>query len=236
MVTIDFNKLNPLETKIHRTIAEASTALKSISINEAADLSECSVSKISKFVKKLGFSSYKQYMSFIYGRDPSEKSVSDELKRVRDFIEDFDDASVEELFSLIERHDKVVLFGYGPSLLCAQYFEYRFRNCSQKTTMALSDEVALKNMVNASTLLIIITETGQFHSFETVYRTARDKGCTVVIIAEEYNRSLFDQCDRLFWLAPQPQPSRLMPYEKSRTLFFIYLEEVIQKILKQGED
>jgi DNA-binding MurR/RpiR family transcriptional regulator len=156
------------------------------------------------------------------------------LERVQKFIEKFDFEMVDELLSLIDSHEKVVLFGYGPSLLCAQYFEYRFRNCSDKTTMAFSDEVALQNMVDKTTLLLLITETGRFHSFKDVYAAAKKKGGTVVIIVEEYNTELFNQCDKIFWLSPDPQPSHLKPYEKSRTLFFIFLEEIVQKFLQRN--
>ncbi len=103
--------------------------------------------------------------------------------------------------------------------------------------MAVSDEVVLKNMVDDSTLLLIMTETGRFRSFEKVYEAAKREGGQVVIIAEEYNKALFSQCDKIFWLSDTPQPAHLRPFEKSRTLFFIFLEEIIQKLLQRsGQD
>jgi len=234
MINVDLNVLNPLEKQIHETLILESRTREKMRINEAADLCGCSVSKISKFVKRLGFANYKQYLDFLYGRDLGKKEPSDELLRVRQFIETFDAGMVDELLSLIDSHEKIVLFGYGPSLLCAEYFEYRFRNCSDKTTMAFSDEVALAKMVDKSTLLILITETGRFHSFQDVYTSAKSKGGTVVIVVEEYNTELFNQCDKIFWLSPNPQPARLKPYEKSRTLFFIFLEEIVQKFLHRS--
>lgn len=233
MIGIDLNSLNPLEKQIYETMLNHSKTMKTIRINQAAELCECSVSKISKFVKKLGFNSYKQYLKFLYGKDLSENLHSAGLNRLKNFIDSFDTAMVDEFLSLIDNHEKIVLFGYGPSLLCAQYFEYRFRNCSDKITMAFSDEAALNNMVDESTLLLIITETGRFRSFQDVYATAKKKGCKVVIIVEEYNTELFNQCDKIFWLSPDPQPAHLKPYEKSRTLFFIFLEEIIQKMLQR---
>lgn len=236
MINVDLTILNPLEKKIHDTLIRESKGSDNLRINEAAVICGCSVSKISKFTKKLGFANYKQYLDFLYGRDLGKREHSDELIRIEKFIKNFDDEMVNELISLIDCHEKIVLFGYGPSLLCAEYFEYRFRNCADKTTMAFSDEVALKNMVDKSTLLILITETGRFHSFQDVYSAAKQKGGTVVIIVEEYNTELFNQCDKIFWLSPDPQPAHLKPYEKSRTLFFIFLEEIIQKFLHRKKD
>lgn len=234
MINVDLNILNQLEKQIHETLIRESKTRENMRINEAATLCGCSVSKVSKFVKRLGFANYKQYLDFLYGRDLGKQEHSDELIRVRKFIENFDIEMVDELLCLINSHEKIVLFGYGPSLLCAQYFEYRFRNCSDKTTMAFSDEVALENMVDKSTLLLLITETGRFHSFKDVYTAAKKKGGTVVIIVEEYNTELFNQCDKIFWLTPNPQPAHLKPYEKSRTLFFIFLEEIVQKFLHKN--
>ena len=233
MITIDLDALNPLEKQIHEQMIRHSKTMSPIRINQAADFCHCSVSKISKFVKKLGFSNYKQYHAFLYGKDIRPMDNSNELNRVRSFINSFETAMVTELLSLIDRHDKIALFGYGPSFLCARYFEYRFRNCSDKTFMAVSDEVTLNNMMDDSTLLLIMTETGRFLSFQDVYHMAKQKGARVVIIAGEYNTELFNQCDKIFWLSPSPQPVHLKPYEKSRTLFFIFFEEIIQKLLQR---
>ena len=233
MITIDFDALNPLEKQIHKQMIRHSKTMPTIRINQAAAACHCSVSKISKFVKKLGFSNYKQYLAFLYGKDIRAVNGSNELDRVKSFIDTFDPAMTNGLLSLIDSHDKIALFGYGPSLLCARYFEYRFRNCSDKTFMAVSDEVTLNNMMDGSTLLMIITETGRFLSFQDVYTAAKQKGCRVVIIAEEYNTGLFNQCDKIFCLSDTPQSNHLKPYEKSRTLFFIFLEEIVQRLLQR---
>lgn len=233
MIAVDLTTLNPLEKRIHEQMIRHSKIMPAIRINQAAGFCQCSVSKISKFVKKIGFSSYRQYLDFLYGKDIGPVRGSGELTRIRSFIDAFDTAMVDEVLALIDAHDKIALFGYGPSLLCARYFEYRLQNCSDKTTVAASDELTLNNMVDRSTLLIIITETGRFLPFREIYDSTRLRGGTVAIIAEEYNTGLLDQCDKVFWLCPEPQPAHLKPYEKSRTLLFIFLEEIIQRLLQR---
>lgn len=230
MININTDNLNPLENKIYNILMDYSKTSPKFRINTAADLCECSVSKISKFVKKLGFVNFKQYLEFLYGEELTVSGQSDELQRLKGFIDNFDHNLKDDFLELIESYDKIVFFGYGPSLICGQYFEYRLRTCSNKTVMALSDEISVTSMVDKNTLLIILTVTGSFHSFEQVYQTATEKGCQVAIVAEEYNTALFDQCDKIFLLSKLPQPSHLNPYEKSRTTFFIFLEEVILQI------
>jgi len=235
MINIDFGNLNQLEQKIHKNLAEHAKSNNTIRINQAAEICNCSISKISKFVKKLGFVNYKQYLDFLHGRDIPQVSHSSELMRIHKFIDDFDEAMVDELVDLIDKHDKIVLFGFGPSLLCAQYFEYRLRVSTNKLIVAVADEISVASTTDENTLLILMTVTGTFQSFENVYMESKKKGCDVAMVVEEYNTELFNQCDRIFWLSKYPQSSELLPYEKSRTVFFIFLEEVIQRIMYKNK-
>lgn len=231
--TIDLRTLNPLERHIHEVLLAQKDTSGTLRITQAAEVCNCSVSKISKFVRKLGFLNYKQYRAFLNGKDVIGYTATNEIQRIRAFLDAFDSRLVDDLYALIVNHKKLVLFGYGPSLLCAEYFSYRFRNCTDITTMAVSDPVAAKNMVDEVTLLVILTETGRFHSFQDIYASAKKKQCDVIIVSEEFNTELASQCDKIFYLAPQPQPNHLQAYEKSRTTFFIFLEEVIQRFLSK---
>lgn len=235
MINVNLSVLNPLEQQIHAKLQDYSRQHSNIRISEAAELCDCSVSKISKFVKKLGFDNYKQYLDFLYEREVSSKENSDELTRISKFIEEFDEKKVYELIKLIESHEKIILFGYGPSLICAQYFEYRLRTITNKVIFAVADEISISSMADESSLLILLTVTGRFHTFENIYNTAKSKSCQVALVVEEYNTDLFKQCDHIFWLSEYNQPNDLLPYEKSRTVFFIFLEEVIQKLMRKNK-
>lgn len=234
MTNIDINNLNDLEKQIYTKLMEHSKNNPKFTISQAASICDCSISKISKFVKKLGFSNFKQYLDFLYGKNIHIKKSSSELNRIKNFIDEFDVSMANEFFNLIQSHDRIIFFGYGPSLLCAQYFEYRLRTCSNKIVLAVSDEISVSSMIDKNTLLVILTVTGTFHSFESIYHSAKEHGCNVVMLVEEYNTALFDQCDKIFWLSKYPQPTGLKPYEKSRTIFFIFLEEIIQQMIKNN--
>ncbi|NCB02166.1 MAG: MurR/RpiR family transcriptional regulator, partial [Spirochaetia bacterium] len=177
MITINFSLLNPLEIAIHDSLSSYAKSHETIRIKEAADLCGCSVSKISKFTKKLGFTNYKQYLDFLYGKEVVETPKSTELVRLQNFIKNFDYNKVEEMIELIQSHEKIVLFGYGPSLLCAQYIEYRLRTCINKVIIAVSDDVSVASMTDENSLLLIFTVTGTFQSFEKIYRETKAKGC-----------------------------------------------------------
>ncbi len=232
MIKVDFEKLNPLEKKIHATLSQYSKQLDTIRITKAAELCGCSVSKISKFTSKLGFETYKQYLEFLYGRDTGSSRKSGELERIGNFLDHFDHALVEEMAQLILKHEKLVLMGYGPSYLCSQYFEYRFMTCTNKVAISTSDDVLARSISDENSLLLIFTTTGNFKSFEEIYKTTKAKGGDVAFVLEEFNSALLKQFDRVFCLSRDAQSSELAPYEKTRTLFFIFMEEVIQELMR----
>ncbi len=226
MIRIDFSRLNPLEKEIHETLKNAARRRSSITIAEAAELCGCSMSKISKFVKKLGFSNYKQYLRFLYDKELSPPDTLSELQRLHRFIEDFDPALVTAFIEEMEKHPKILFFGHGPSYLVAEYFQYKLRFSTGKYVNALSEEFMAENLVDSDTLLVVLTTTGAFRPFTDLYRSAKEQGAKVLILAEEYNPSLLDSSDQLIWLSNHAQPRELKPHEKSRTVFYIFIEEV----------
>ena len=235
MISIDFTTLNALEKRIHETLQNVSKELSTLRITEAASLCGCSVSKISKFTKKIGFTTYKQYVEFLYNTEVPIKNPYGELDRIQEFITHFDETLVDEMILLIAGYDRIVLFGYGPSLLCAQYIEYRLRTSSPKVIIAVVDDLSVASMTDASTLLLIFTVTGSYRDFTHMYNAASKKKAKVVIVAQHFNASLINQCDKIFFLTDTPNSEDMVPYEQSRTLFFIFMEEVIQRIARDNK-
>ena len=110
MIQVDLSNLNELERKIYNRLLEHSKDNPPFRINEAAEVGGCSVSKISKYVKKLGFDNYKQYIAFLYGEKISNTPESDELTRIKKFIDDFDTILVDEFIKLVNSHKKMILY------------------------------------------------------------------------------------------------------------------------------
>lgn len=235
MNSIDFSKINPFEQQIYERLLAHTKDFPHIKITQAAEICNCSISKISTVAKKLGFSNYKQFMDVVYGREIPVKKTSGELERLTRFIHDFDHTLVDRFVELMDERERILLFGYGPSFICAQYFEYRLRTCSG-VFVQVADEISYETMIDQQTLLVIFTTTGTFRSFADIYHTAKEKGCKVLIVAEEYNTELLNNCDQIFWLCKYPQPEGLRPHEKSRTVFFIFMEEILHKLLNASKN
>jgi len=234
MFQMDMGKLNNLELTIHDTILKAAESDRNLKITNAANICGVSPSKISKFVKKLGFDGYKDYINFIYGKDNADKKLresSDEITRIRGFIDDFNMDIVNRLFALINRYDRIILFGYGPSFLCAEYFEYKLKIITQKFIITANEESVVKNLINEESLLIVFSTTGKFRSFSEIFSHAKEKKAGYVLIAEEYNTELLNDIDNVVFLTDSFQNLDLDPYLKSRSVFFILIEVLMQHLI-----
>jgi DNA-binding MurR/RpiR family transcriptional regulator len=184
-------------------------------------------------VRRLGFTTYKQYIaSFSNPKARAARSLSPELARLSNFIKKFDERLVNEMINLINEHYTIVFFGYGPSFYCLQYFTYKLQIVTTKSIIATSDELTAKRLLRKDTLLVIFSTTGRFKSFAGLNQEAKRKGCKILLVLEEYNREMLAEFSHVLFLTDSFQNESLKPYEKSRTVFFIFIEEVIRKILE----
>lgn len=231
MFNVDTTKLNAQERKILDQLTDYAKVNPAPTITGAANICGCAVSQISKVVRKAGFQGYKRFIYYLYFSEQPKQASLDELERLKRVLLDFDIAMVSEFAALIADHERIVLFGYGPSSICAQYFEYKLRICSSAFVSTAPDEQSAKSMLAPRALLVILTTTGQYRSFESLTLEAKEKRSDVVVVSEEFNPLLMANCNRYFVLTNHKQSDALEPYEKTRTVFFIFLEQVIQKIL-----
>lgn len=236
MQKLDISKLNDFELAIHNTLVTLAKTEQSLRITNSAKICKCSPSKISKFVKKLGFKNYKEYIAFISGVRPAiRKDNMDELIRIQRFIDDFEITVIDDFFGLLNRYQNIILFGYGPSFICTQYFEYKLKVITKKFIVTTNEEDVAKNLLNKDSLLVIFSTTGKFKSFSNICDYAKEHQAGFILIAEEYNTDLLSHHNNIIFLTKSFQSKDLKPYEKSRALFFIFIELVIQKLLNHGQ-
>lgn len=231
MINVNIDNMNPLERKIFETLSGAVKEDHSINIVKASEICNVSSSKISKTAKKLGFKNYKDFIKYCRGDLISDnKTCSNELERISNYIESFDESIVTNFINNLSKYSKVVIYGLGPSFICAQYFEYKLRMCTNKSIIAINDEVQIKNIVDSNTLFIILSVTGKFSSFENICNIVKEKKGNILIIFEEYNSNTYINTSNIIYLTEYKQSDNLAPYEKTRTILFIFIEEVIHKL------
>lgn len=230
MLSIDTGRLNALEKSIYKQF-EKIAGETDLTITRAAALCGCSASKISKLARRLGFDGYRQFSKYLSGEEIVQPDPSPELQRIAGFLENFDSTLVDQMLDAINRHDRIVLFGYGPSFYCLQYFEYKLRFATNKTIVATDDELIVRSLLDRKSLLLIFSVTGNFKSFAAIYQTARQNHCEAILVMEEYHPAMLEEYDKVLFLTESRQSDGLAPYEKSRTVFFIFIEEILKKII-----
>ncbi len=229
MIKVDYNNLNLLEKRLLDGTRESIQHNPKISITDLSKCFDVSTSKISKFVKKLGFDSFKEYKSFIVGKESESRTsqVSDELQRINDYINHFDEQLAYDFWIKIKDCNKLVIYGLGPSYICADYFAYRLRTFSDVFSLATNDLTVVKNADNSDTKLLVLSTTGLFKPLKDDLNDLNYK--EIIFLFEEFRHFPDLQRNTLFYLTKSTGDNSLKPYEKSRTLFFIFLEEIIQK-------
>lgn len=227
--------MNSLDIEIHNRLTEEVKKNESLTIVEAAKLCNCSPSKISKFVKKIGFQNYKQYRDFISRKKPITKTYSNEFERIHHFLDTFDLTLIDRFIQEISHYKKVALMGYGPSKYCAQYFQFKLQLFSTQTIIVLDDELTASSIIDKDTILIIFSATGAYNSFRNFQNLAKEKNAGFLMLVEEYNTAVIPEYGEIIFLTDTFQTLSPVPYEKSRIIFFIFIEEVIAHYIRNRE-
>ncbi|MBO1308618.1 MurR/RpiR family transcriptional regulator [Enterococcus sp. 669A] len=230
---LQLERLNDLEAQIHQTLSELSQNQPNMTITEAAEATGVSPSKISKFVKKIGFSGYKEYFRFLTGKElVKRKKLSSEFARIQEFMENFDNASVSYVADLIKKYDKVILFGYGPTSICMEYFDYKLTYTVDKNVIRATQDSMIPGLLTENTLLLIFSVAGKFAQFDSLFEEAKKRQAKAVLIMEELNTNLNLEQGNIIYLTKSHQDEHLDSHEKTRTVLMMFIEEVIRELSK----
>ncbi|MGO3779791.1 MAG: MurR/RpiR family transcriptional regulator [Enterococcus viikkiensis] len=233
---IQLDQLNDLETKIHTQLVEESQQKENLTITAAAQLTGVSPSKISKLVKKLGFSGYKEYFRFLTGKElVKRKKLNSEFARIQEFIENFDDSSVRFLADKIQQAGKILLFGYGPTNFCMEYFEYKLNFTLNKNVIRVSQPSLIPDLLTEDSLLLIFSVAGKFANFDPLFEEAEKHHAKSLLVMEELNPTLSLDASEIIFLTKSQQDEHLKPHEKTRTILLMYIEEVIRELSKADD-
>lgn len=228
MYIINKELLNALEKNIYSILIQEIKQNHTLSIIDAASICNCSPSKISKFVQKLGFKNYKEYLSFISGN--AFTVITDENERLNKFLEDFDAEIINQFAAHLQKFEKIILFGYGPSFIAGQYFEYKLRNLLKIPIWAVAHESSINDLLSNNNLVIIFSVTGRFKSFNELYENIIAKNSKAAFILEEGQSDFLEMYDYTITLSNYLQNPELLPHEKTRTTFFAFIEAVIKQL------
>ncbi|WP_372714872.1 MurR/RpiR family transcriptional regulator, partial [Ilyobacter sp.] len=230
---INYTKLNNLEKSIIETINNSDKISGKLKIYEAAEIAKVSTSKISKLSKKLGFDNYKQFIKYLSKETPlpQKKEINFEEKRIIDFLQNFDINIIDDLLKTMEKYQNIILVGYGPSLLAAEYFAYKLKLALKKNVITSSEEMVIEKLYNENTLLILFSVSGKFKNSSELLNKLNGRGGHIVQILDEYNTNIeMEKFSQVIYLTQSFQDEKLLHYEKSRSIFFLFFEKFLHRM------
>jgi DNA-binding MurR/RpiR family transcriptional regulator len=106
---------------------------------------------------------------------------------------------------------------------------------SGKNIFATQGEIHAQHLVDEETLFVVFSVTGKFASFENLFQEVQSSGAEILLILEEYEQLPALRVDNVFYLTQSTQDKNLLAYEKTRTVFFIFIEEIIAKLMAERD-
>lgn len=173
------------DSHIAETLLANINEIDKLSIDSVAELCDISKSKLSKFVKQIGFDDYKEFRDLVknekyrsgyygyedklpMGRYIAKEGMESYLKILHNDLDCFmgktDQEMVRKLAEALREHDEVAAFGSVYSQTAAVDFMYRMAEEGKYIrtyTYDLEQEEYMKNM-DKDTLVIIFSNSGQY--------------------------------------------------------------------------
>lgn len=227
-------KMTQLEIHIATIIEKDQVEIKDLTINQLADRCSVSIAMINKFAQNCGFTGYKELKFYLSQEMQQTKTIKNYLieDKIGDFFANLDSSQTNSFKQLIKESDTVILYGTGASFGVCEYFESRFRAAFRKNFQAEMDHQQLDYELNigANKLVIIISASAIGEDIDSLLEKCHQRKSKVILISEDFHKDRVFNCD-LYIHFLNYQLNRKTNVIFDRTLFFIYLESIIQSNL-----
>lgn len=200
--------------------------IPNMTINKLADLCYTSPAAISRFCRKLGYSSlseFKKYLSISLNNFENgyAKPRGLKVKRSREEIlelahseimnelaltkSSIDLKLIDRVIELMYRSDHICLFGTLFSQLMCQNLQNSFANIGKLIYIStdVQAQEKLANSLTPNSLAILISPTGRFVIYhEKLWNIIKNSGAKIVTITENRDSAYKDDSDYIVYLAP----------------------------------
>lgn len=224
--------------------------IPNMTINKLADLCYTSPAAISRFCRKLGYSSlseFKQHLSTsISNHDKgfskprglkAERSREDILNTMYSEITEeltetkntLDLKLVDRVIELIYSSDHICIFGTLFSQLMAQDLQTKFANLGKLIHIAtdVQAQEKLAENLTPNSLAILISPTGRFIVYhERLWNKIKASNATVVTVTENRDNSYKNSSDYIIYLAKSKYENQYVPennYSLSLLIEYIFI-------------
>ncbi len=196
------NKFTPVEKSIYKTLIGNAVNILQITENDVSKMVPCNHSSVSRFMKKVGFNSWKDFIVSLLFEEKIESQIGINSIQEKIFLEitnaqpffhnEKTKKLIKEITKLISSSDKNLIF-YGHRLAgnIAQYLTWIFTQSNKFATHTyFLDE--LFGMLNPHSLLIVFSDKqGETEVTEAV-RKARTLGARIIVINIDESKPIRD--------------------------------------------
>ncbi|ASW43295.1 MAG: MurR/RpiR family transcriptional regulator [Clostridiales bacterium] len=214
-------------TTIARVILETlQDGIEEITILQLADLCYTSPSTISRFVKKLGFSSFNEFKTKCIERNnigveilsDNVKNIKFDLKNdkeilntlvdsinisLKEFIDKLDLGEVDRLIDMIHDYEDVYFFGFHLSGYFMQHLQYNLFNSGKyvKFVAQESNQEKVAKEVDENSLSVIFSVDGNFlRQKSQLFFSLKENGSKIALVTQNPALKMAAQCDYVIYL------------------------------------
>ena len=200
--------------------------MENISIMELAEMCFTSISTISRFVKKLGYTSFNEFkLKCIEKRRLDSEIVVDNEVNLRfgtrdhkalisglaqsigeslmNFAETVDLEAMDQLVQMIHDTKDIYLFGFHLSGYFIQNLQYHLFHAGKFASYACleGDQEKLAELSAVNSLSIIFSVDGNFlRNKSEIFFTLKKNGGKIVLVTQNPALKMADQCDYVYYL------------------------------------
>lgn len=224
------------EQAISKVILDNYQQMRELSIIDIANEANVSKALVVKFCKKCGFTGFKELKYYIENTQNREQQSNDFIDNQELKINNFfqmirtNPQMIDQLVNGINQSDYVVMYGKGPSLGVAKYFAPRLSSVAKKPIIVQEDEqlmqLELRNKTNKC--IIFLSASLKTGAILEKINIAQASTQNTFVISENINSEIYVK-NQIILDRQNPQYN----YEqiRDRSLFFIYLELVVNKFI-----
>ncbi|SCJ94657.1 bifunctional glucokinase/RpiR family transcriptional regulator [uncultured Clostridium sp.] len=220
--------------------------IPNMTINKLADMCYTSPAAISRFCRKLGYSSlseFKKALSISINTNfdnsfsklkgfKSKRSREEILNIMHDEIcreltltkNSLDLKLIDRVIDLIYRSDHICIFGTLFSQLMCQQLQTNFARVGKLINIAtdIQAQEKLASSLTPNSLAILISPTGRFIAYhERVWNNLLSTDCKIVTITENRDNAYKDGSDYIIYLAPSEYNNEYSPENQHSLMLLV---------------
>lgn len=228
------------EQEIAKFIMQNKGQVANMSISDVANCCCVSKSMVTKFAINCGYTGFKDLKYSISSSITDDKlgyTSFYEKDDIISFYDSFSEQKINNLIEIFEKNDKIIFVGFGPSLGVGTYFQTRFRFSFLKNFVVENDETILEIETKSKEKVVIvyITASGNTKAIDDFINKFAVYDVTSVVVSESYAPKYEYLGINYVNLLPNIDEHNYVNI-RSRTLFFIYFEEIIRRKLIKNEE